>query len=469
VTISASCTHCGTTFQLADAMAGKQARCSRCKEIFSIPVAGLFARPTAPAPTKASTPAPPPAPPRSPPPSNSAWESASQLVPVNPPTSPTTFDDDEFRLAPAEPVVNTARLFAPPPPPSAPTPSSYSASSNSSITKSSAVDWKPPATRGRWRDHTHWVLLLALIPLIIDTVVEVATRGKESDVTKQIEYDEYGEEIGVRFSSTNAFLSRESKLHWVFAIISAGVFATALALFNDDRKLQTWMLLGIGLATGTAGIFLLLAFQFLAFFMPFRFGRGLLGIILLIVALIGLSYRCALDPGIGFIPSFFGFVFGVGLCEELVKAIPIVIYLKNVEHTRWRVAMLVGLASGIGFGVSEGISYSGEMYNGYAGPSIYLVRFVSCVALHSIWAGSVGLLMHMDQETLFEDFDFVTAGTFVVKYLSIAMVLHGLYDVLLKQELPWAALLVALASFGWLAFLVHRSEGTEWSTAIRSA
>jgi RsiW-degrading membrane proteinase PrsW (M82 family) len=172
---------------------------------------------------------------------------------------------------------------------------------------------------------------------------------------------------------------------------------------------------------------------------------------------------------VGLIPSFFGFVFGVGLCEELVKAIPIVIYLKSAEYSRWRVAMLVGLASGIGFGVSEGIMYSGDMYNGLVGPSIYLVRFLSCVALHSIWAGSVGVLMHHDQETLFDDFNLVSAGMFIVKYLSVAMVLHGLYDVLLKQQLPWAALLVALASFGWLAFLVRRSEGTEWSTAMRTA
>lgn len=493
MTISAACSHCGTTFQLADAMAGKQARCSRCKQVFSIPVASLFSggAPKASPAAKPVVPPPPsyvPAPPLAPPPPPAAVLRA----PISQPPAPAApeyssaampDDDDDFRLAPIEPAVSSAQLFAPRPSPMAPPAPAgqggfasapagfYESPSTTTPVSRSTREWTPPKTRGRWRDHTHWFLLLALIPLIIDTGVEIAAGRDDSDIVREVESDEDGMPIGVRYSSKNAFLPRDSKLHWLFALVSAGIFATALALFNDDRKLQTWKLLLIGLATGTVGIFLLLAFQFVAFIFAGRIfiPRGIIGLVIFLISLIGFSYYCALDPEMGFVPSFFGFVFGVGLCEELVKAIPIVIYLKNAEYSRWRVAMLVGLASGIGFGVSEGITYSGDMYNGLVGPSIYLVRFFSCVALHSIWAGSVGVLMHHDQETLFDDFDLASAGMFIVKYLSVAMVLHGLYDVLLKQQLPWAALLVALASFGWLAFLVRRSEGTEWSTAMRTA
>ena len=39
-----------------------------------------------------------------------------------------------------------------------------------------------------------------------------------------------------------------------------------------------------------------------------------------------------------------------------------------------------------------------------------------------------------------------------------AMILHGLYDTLLKKELDAAALLVALASFGYLAYLIERNR-----------
>lgn len=447
-------------------MAGKQARCSRCKEVFTIPVAGLFTRPNptpaapaVPAPSR-PVPVPPPFVPR--PAAPHAYQQAPTL-----PQPGQAEEDDGFQLAPLEAAVNTARLFSPPPPPAiAGTQEIVSIDARGNVRRKKSDDWTPPATRGRWRDHTHWFLLLALIPLIADTVVQIASGGEDPSIVREVDISEEGEEMRVRFTSPNAFLPSNTRLHWVFALASAAIFATALALFNDDRKLQTWMLLGIGLATGTGGIFLLLVFQFLAFTAPLYFGfrvRGIIGLILLILLLIGLSYRCALDPEMSFIPSFLGFVFGVGLCEELVKAIPIVIYLKNAEYSRWRVAMLVGLASGVGFGVSEGVMYSGDYYNGLAGPSIYVVRFLSCVALHATWAGSVGLLMHTDSDTLFEDFDFATAGMFIVKYLSIAMVLHGLYDVLLKMEAPWAALLVAIASFGWLAFLVHRSEKLEWN------
>jgi len=34
------------------------------------------------------------------------------------------------------------------------------------------------------------------------------------------------------------------------------------------------------------------------------------------------------------------------------------------------------------------------LYNGLAGPGIYFVRFISCVALHALWSGSVGISVH---------------------------------------------------------------------------
>jgi hypothetical protein len=46
--------------------------------------------------------------------------------------------------------------------------------------------------------------------------------------------------------------------------------------------------------------------------------------------------------------------------------------------------LLWGMASGIGFGIAEGIMYSGRYYNGVAGADIHYVRFLSCVALHAI-------------------------------------------------------------------------------------
>jgi len=126
---------------------------------------------------------------------------------------------------------------------------------------------------------------------------------------------------------------------------------------------------------------------------------------------------------------------------------------------------VVGFASGVGFGVSEGISYSSDMYNGFSGGTIYAVRFLSCVALHSIWAGSVGLLMFRDQSHVSDEVEGTDLLMFIVKYLSVAMVLHGLYDVLLKFDHQIGALAVAAGSFLWLLFLVSRAQREELAYA----
>jgi len=46
-------------------------------------------------------------------------------------------------------------------------------------------------------------------------------------------------------------------------------------------------------------------------------------------------------------------------------------------------------------------------------------------------------------------------------YVAVPMILHGLYDTLLKREMNGIALLVALASFGYLAFQVSRLHGVD--------
>ncbi|MCE9584740.1 MAG: hypothetical protein K8T20_19795, partial [Planctomycetes bacterium] len=49
----------------------------------------------------------------------------------------------------------------------------------------------------------------------------------------------------------------------------------------------------------------------------------------------------------------------------------------------------------------------------------------------------------------------------VLKLLSVSMVLHGLYDTLLKRDMEFPALLVAAASFGWFFWLHDRTMKEE--------
>jgi RsiW-degrading membrane proteinase PrsW (M82 family) len=186
-------------------------------------------------------------------------------------------------------------------------------------------------------------------------------------------------------------------------------------------------------------------------------GVGKLAIVLFLIQLIGFSYRAALDPSNGFWVSCLGFTFGVGLCEEICKALPVLWhYRRPLWALDWRGACLWGLASGIGFGVSEGITYSSDFYNGMLPGGIYWVRFVSCVGLHSIWAAAVGISAYRRQRDLQGQQTWGSLFMATLWIIAVPMVLHGLYDTLLKKDMEFWAFVTAVASFGWLAFQFER-------------
>jgi RsiW-degrading membrane proteinase PrsW (M82 family) len=251
-------------------------------------------------------------------------------------------------------------------------------------------------------------------------------------------------------------------MHWMYAAIAAAGFLILTLGFFSVERANPLHLLGIGLFTGTVGIVFLLIVQFCSQFRPGRIhGRGIVALIMLILAFIGWSYRSALDPESNFFLSAFGYTFGVGLCEELTKALPLFIYFQRDATMGWRGACLWGLASGVGFGVSEGIMYSGDHYNGISGGDIYIVRFVSCVALHAMWAASVGIAIARNREDYEKVSDQGQFAVFMLRMLAVPMVLHGLYDTLLKKEMNVWALLVAVLSFGWLAMQIEMARAAQ--------
>jgi RsiW-degrading membrane proteinase PrsW (M82 family) len=145
----------------------------------------------------------------------------------------------------------------------------------------------------------------------------------------------------------------------------------------------------------------------------------------------------------------------------LAKAVPLFFHRDEDNQKNWRGIFIWGLASGAGFGIAEGIMYSKRYYNGISGADIYAVRFVSCVALHAIWTGSVAITLYLKRD-MFNRLDtwheWIAPILFVI---GVPMILHGLYDTCLKKDHSGMALLVALASFGYLAFLNSRLRGVD--------
>lgn len=255
-----------------------------------------------------------------------------------------------------------------------------------------------------------------------------------------------------------AFLGRNSSLHWLFAGISgAGFMILFVAMFRRFSQDIGTAIFGAAF-TATAGIIMLIGFQWAAFASRgfWLRGRGIMLLVFLIIKLIGFSYQCALEEGNGFVSSFMGFTLGVGICEEVCKILPVIGYLGTSKQASWQGACLVGLASGVGFGVSEGIMYSSSYYNGISTGDIYLVRFISCVALHSVWTGAGAVLLYFNQDGLHGGFDFMEIASTLGMTLGISIVLHGLYDTLLKQEMPFVALLMGVMSIAWLVYIIER-------------
>jgi RsiW-degrading membrane proteinase PrsW (M82 family) len=254
-----------------------------------------------------------------------------------------------------------------------------------------------------------------------------------------------------------ALLPSDTWIHWGFAFASgAGFFGLVLLLFPPGHT-KIWHLLVVGVLTGTAGILLLLGFQWIAFHMPLFRGTGVITLLLDIVWLIGQSYAMALGDH-GLVVSALGFTAGVGFCEEACKALPLIFVARTTGFFTWRSAMIWGLISGVGFGVSEGITYSHDYYNGVQGGQIYLVRFISCVGLHGIWAAATGINIFRRQDHFRSTHHPLEWILQILITVIVPMCLHGMYDTLLKQQYDWAALLVAIASFGWLAWQIEMAK-----------
>lgn len=259
-----------------------------------------------------------------------------------------------------------------------------------------------------------------------------------------------------------AHLERDSYTHWLYALLAGSGFLSLGLMIFPRWSASARDLALIALFTGTFGVFFLQLVQILSVFTPPMFlVGGPLAVIWVFLKFVQFSYMSALHPDSNFILSFLGFTFGVGFLEELVKAGPLLYYYRRYSTLSWRGACRWGLASGLGFGVAESISYAADFYNGISPAEVYLVRFISCVGLHGVWSASVGIAIYNKQKLLQGEISWGEYIAVVLQLIFIPMVLHGLYDTLLKKELNEFAVTVAVVSFGYLAWLIESRREEE--------
>ena len=343
-----------------------------------------------------------------------------------------------------------------------------------------------------WRRHLHWLLVLAMVPLCLSLMFDNPSKDLEQRFVETLRQLSPAERITVLAKLQSepdlddlinalperkfkgAWLGRDTGYHWLIALGATVLYFVFFLFLASDGSAKFWHVLLAGLATGTIGVLLLLLVQAIASGTDGRIGggRGIGALIFFVFKFIAFSYDAASRPENGFLLSFFGYTMGVGLCEELVKLLPLLMFWKiadpDTDSKAWRGLLIWGLASGAGFGICEGIMYSHRYYNGLSDANIYFVRFLSCVALHAVWSGSVGLTMYLQQGKFLEASDWFQWIVLVVSIIAVPMVLHGLYDTCLKKDYNIAAIGVAIASFGWLAFLSSRLYGSDDAEATKA-
>lgn len=126
-----------------------------------------------------------------------------------------------------------------------------------------------------------------------------------------------------------------------------------------------------------------------------------------------------------------GFVLGVGLLEELCKALPVyLLLLRPGKLNNPQTSAFYGAMSGLGFAIAEGAAYSLRyafgLSRGEIGLGTYVaantIRFVSLPLFHAILAGIVGYFMGLAAINPSRQ------GAILAIGIAIASLLHGLYN-----------------------------------------
>ena len=154
-----------------------------------------------------------------------------------------------------------------------------------------------------------------------------------------------------------------------------------------------------------------------------------------------------------------GYIFGVGFCEEFVKAIPLfIIVFRAKEPFIPQSLVFYGLMSGIAFGVFEGVQYQMTVNTELDYNSAFFMnvaRLTSLPFLHAIWTGIAGY--------------FIAFSNLYPKYrislYSLAIIIpafiHGIYD-----TLGWSIPGLAFTLLSVILLMSYLKQGVNYQSKL---
>lgn len=159
--------------------------------------------------------------------------------------------------------------------------------------------------------------------------------------------------------------------------------------------------------------------------------------------------------------NVFGFILGVGLTEELVKLLPLLLILKKAKEPLIPQTMVFyGLMSGIAFGVYEGVGYqitvnAEQTYD--VSFFLNIARLTSLPFLHACWCGIAGYFLAFAH--LYPKY---RRGLYTLA-VSVPAIIHGLYDSISN----FRGISLILVFIGLMLLVVYLKQGANYQSKLR--
>jgi RsiW-degrading membrane proteinase PrsW (M82 family) len=154
-----------------------------------------------------------------------------------------------------------------------------------------------------------------------------------------------------------------------------------------------------------------------------------------------------------------GFIFGVGIFEELIKLIPVYFFIKySKEPLLPQTVVFYGLISGIGFGVFEGVVYQigvNSQLDYKTSFFMNIARLTSLPFLHAVWSGISSYFLAF--------FFLYPTKKYAMFLLAIVIpaILHGLYDVF-----TWSLIGLFIAYLGVALLFIYLKKAKDFQSKI---
>lgn len=164
-----------------------------------------------------------------------------------------------------------------------------------------------------------------------------------------------------------------------------------------------------------------------------------------------------------FIFELFGYIFGVGLTEETVKLLPLlIIYHYAKEPLQPKTLVFYGLMSGIAFGVFEGVQYQMSVNINLDYTSSFfmnIARLTSLPFLHAVWTGIAGYFIGFAK--------LYPLYRHALYFLAIAIpsVMHGLYDTFCGSYIGMF-IAIAITFFGVFLLTTYLKQAQNYQSRL---